>query len=88
MPFRRLRRRRSALAWTDGTDCQRAQTLFAQFPDVRLQAFSHAGHRGLARFVRSGKLPSGSFLSAFIGVRRRPIWVLVFALDRKKSGRR
>jgi hypothetical protein len=83
MPFRRLRRRRSALAWTDGTDCQRAQTLFAQFPDVRLQAFSHAG-----RFVRSGKLRFGSFLSAFIRVHQRPIWVLVFALDRKKSGRR
>ena len=36
------------------------------------------------------KTSSGSFLSAFIGVHRRPIWFLVFASDRKKgtSGRR
>src|ERR1022692_3200979 len=29
---------------------------------------------GFVHFVHSGKLPSGSFLSAFIGVHRRPIW--------------
>src|ERR1039457_7285670 len=28
------------------------------------------GRRGFVHFVRSGKLPSGSFLSAFIGVHR------------------
>ena len=43
--------------------------------------------RGFVRFVGSGKLPSGSFLSAFIGGQYR---AFVFALDREKStsGRR
>ena len=55
---------------------------------MRLAVFPAAdglGRRGFVHFVRSGKLPSGSFLSAFIGVHRRPIWGFAFALDREKK---
>ena len=42
--------------------------------ETRFPAAGGLGRRGFVHFVRSGKLPPGSFLSAFIGVHRRPIW--------------
>jgi hypothetical protein len=50
--------------------------------ETRFPAADGLGRRGLVYFVRSGKLPSGSFLSAFIGGQ---YGVFAFALDRERS---
>jgi hypothetical protein len=79
----------------------RREILESKSPHGRLQQASN-GQRKCKALQPSARAPrlctlrpprktsSGSFLSAFIGVHRRPIWFLVFASDRKKgtSGRR
>ena len=58
--------------------------------ETRFPAADCLGRRGFVDFVRPGRLASGSFLSAFIGVHRRPVSGFDFRVRPEEgiSGRR